>query len=159
MKKQLSIVCLLLVFMANHALAESAQPASAASVKQLMETTGSTQMSRQIVQQMIPMLKKLAPEAPEDFWQTFMKQVSPDQINALIIPIYQKYLTEEDVQKINEFYATPTGQKLLNVQPKIARESMQAGQTWGQEIARKVLKEYQASQAKQPPPKTDSLLD
>ncbi len=57
-----------------------------------------------------------------------MKEINPEQINALVIPIYQKYLNEEDVQKINAFYETPTGQKLLKVQPKIARESMQAGQ-------------------------------
>ncbi len=84
-----------------------AEPATTDSVKQLMETTGSTQMSRQIVQQMIPMLKKLVPDAPDDFWDSFMKEINPEQINALVIPIYQKYLNEEDVQKSMRFTKRP----------------------------------------------------
>lgn len=156
MKKLLALPFLALSLHLPSALAE---PASTDSVKQLMETTGSTQMSRQIVQQMIPMLKKLVPDAPDDFWDSFMKEINPEQINALVIPIYQKYLNEEDVQKINAFYETPTGQKLLKVQPKIARESMQAGQAWGREIAQKVLNDYEKSQRSATPPPQDNLLD
>jgi hypothetical protein len=156
MKKLLALSFLTLSLHLPSALAE---PATTDSVKQLMETTGSTQMSRQIVQQMIPMLKKLVPDAPDDFWDSFMKEINPEQINALVIPIYQKYLNEEDVQKINAFYETPTGQKLLKVQPKIARESMQAGQAWGREIAQKVLTEYEKSQRQATPPPQDNLLE
>ncbi len=156
MKKLLALPFLALSL---HLPSAWAEPASADSVKQLMETTGSTQMSRQIVQQMIPMLKKLVPDAPDDFWDSFMKEVNPEQINALVIPIYQKYLNEQDVQKINAFYETPTGQKLLRVQPKIARESMQAGQAWGREIAQKVLNDYEKSQRQATPPPQDNLLD
>ncbi len=54
MKKLLALPFLTLSLHLPSALAE---PATTDSVKQLMETTGSTQMSRQIVQQMIPMLK------------------------------------------------------------------------------------------------------
>lgn len=125
------------------------QPATEESVKQLMQSTGASRMTRQLAQQMLPMLKKLAPDAPESFWQDFMQEINQDEIYKLVIPIYQKYLTESDLQAINDFYQTPAGQKLIQVQPNIARESMMVGQAWGQKIAKKLITKYQKLQAEQ----------
>lgn len=129
-----------------YALSEDAQPASKESIQTLMQTTGAANMAKQMSVQIIPMLKKLVPEAPDSFWEDFFKEINAEQINELIIPIYQKYLTEQDVQAINAFYQSPVGQKLIRVQPQISKESMVAGQLWGQKIAQKVIQKYQQQQ-------------
>ena len=72
-----------------------------------------------------------------------MAEVDADEMIEMVIPIYQKYLTEEDIQAINAFYNTPEGKKLIRVQPAIVQESVQAGQQWGEELARRVIEKYE----------------
>lgn len=132
-----------------YAQSESAQPATKESIQTLMQTTGAENMAQQMASQIIPMLKKLVPEAPDRFWDDFFKEINAEQINELIIPIYQKYLTEQDVQAINAFYQSPAGQKLIRVQPQISKESMIAGQLWGQQIAEKVIAKYKQQKQQQ----------
>jgi hypothetical protein len=43
-----------------------------------------------------------------------------------IVPVYQKHLSKSDVEAMLGFYSSPTGQKLLQDQPAIVSESMQA---------------------------------
>ena len=132
-----------------YAQSENAQPATKESIQTLMQTTGAENMAQQMATQIIPMLKKLVPEAPDRFWDDFFKEINAEQINELIIPIYQKYLTEQDVQAINAFYQSPVGQKLIRVQPQISKESMIAGQLWGQQIAEKVIAKYKQQKQQQ----------
>lgn len=143
------LIGLLLCLTPVYASAESSQPASKESIQTLMQTTGAENMAKQMASQIIPMLKKLVPEAPESFWEDFFKEINAEQINELIIPIYQKYLTEQDIKAINAFYQSPAGQKLIRVQPQISKESMVAGQLWGQQIAEKVITKYKQQQEQQ----------
>jgi hypothetical protein len=119
-----------------------AEPASKKSIEKLMQRTGAGNMGIQVMNQMLPALKKMVPDAPEKFWTDFMAEVDANEMVNLVIPIYQKYLTEEDVEVMNKFYNSPTGKKLIRVQPQIMRESMMLGQQWGQGIAQKVLTKY-----------------
>lgn len=144
-----SLILLLSIPFSQTVLAE---PATKASVTKLMEITGATQQSKLMAQQMVPMLKKMMPNAPDRFWQEFIADIKPEDVHRQIVPIYQKHLTEQEVLDIIAFYQTPSGKKLQEAQPKISRESMLAGQIWGQQIAKKILDKYkrlQKQQAKQ----------
>ncbi|GGB14213.1 DUF2059 domain-containing protein [Agarivorans gilvus] len=120
-----------------------AEPARPESIKALMQLSGSGQMGMQMMQQLLPALKRMVPDAPESFWSDVLDEVDADEMENRVIPIYQKYLNEADVQAINRFYQTDAGQKLIRVQPQIMQESVALGQQWGQEIARQVLLKYQ----------------
>ncbi|ABZ77405.1 conserved hypothetical protein [Shewanella halifaxensis HAW-EB4] len=119
-----------------------AEPASAKSVKQLMNKTGAGELGIQAMNQMLPALKGLIPDAPEEFWSDYMAEFNPEDLIEMTVPIYQKYLTEEEVQALNDFYDTPAGMKLIKVQPHIMQESMMAGQQWGQAVAQDVMAKY-----------------
>ena len=121
----------------------TAQEASEESIRALMNSTGMGQLGVQMIGQMIPELKKMAPDAPEKFWQDFMAEVNPDELVDLIIPVYRKHLTEEDIIALNEFYQSDVGKKLIARQPAIMQESMLAGQQWGQVLAQRVLQKYE----------------
>jgi uncharacterized protein len=45
-----------------------------------------------------------------------------------LIPIYQRHLTETDIDSVIVFYSSPAGQKLLKEQPAMMAEGMKAGQ-------------------------------
>ncbi|MCL1139059.1 DUF2059 domain-containing protein [Shewanella pneumatophori] len=120
-----------------------AEQASAESVKLLMNKTGAGELGVQAMNQMLPALKNMVPNAPESFWSDYMAEFDSEALVELTVPIYQKYLTEEEVLALNAFYDTPAGKKLIKVQPQIMQESMMAGQQWGQTVAEDVIKKYQ----------------
>jgi uncharacterized protein len=69
--------------------ASSAEPATEKTIRLLLETTGSGTLGKQMIQQLLPAMKKMAPNAPEEFWVEFMKEVNPDDIISLTVPVYQ----------------------------------------------------------------------
>ncbi|MBS9778115.1 MAG: DUF2059 domain-containing protein [Gammaproteobacteria bacterium] len=112
------------------------------SVRLLMQKVGAGQLGVQVMKQMIPGLKQMVPNAPNEFWDDVMKEATPEGLVNQVIPIYQKYLTQEDVNSLSAFYDTEVGKKMISVQPMIARESMIAGQKWGQSLAQNVFTTY-----------------
>jgi hypothetical protein len=98
-------------------------------------------------------LQKVEAAATEIAQQT-MKSMPVDEVIEAIIPIYRQHLTHSDIKAINEFYSTPTGQKLLKDSPAMMTESMQAAQA----IVKKHLPEIeaQAEKAAQDAAKPDS---
>lgn len=121
-----------------------AEQASDESIRELMQRTGSGDMGVQMMNQMLPALKQMIPEAPEVFWQDIMNEVDANEIIELTIPIYQKYLTQEDIVALNKFYDSPAGKKMIKVQPVIMQESMIVGQAWGEQLAQRVISKYRA---------------
>ncbi len=112
-------------------------------IRKLMELTGSKDIGMQVIEQMIGMFKQSYPHVPPAFWDEFLEAVDPDELVNLVIPIYERHLTHEDVQILIDFYSTPTGQKLIAAQPKIVEESMLAGQTWGTQLGEEVARKLQ----------------
>ena len=141
MKNHIALIFTLLMLVLPSAYAEKS---SSENVKKLLNKTGAGQMGIQAMNQMLPALKKMIPDAPEKFWQDFMSEVKPNDLVDMVIPIYQKHLTEKEIKAINAFYDTPAGRKLIQVQPYIVQESMAAGQQWGQKIAQKVITKYKS---------------
>jgi hypothetical protein len=57
----------------------------------------------------------------------------------MVIPIYEKYYTETDINQLITFYNSPIGKKMIATMPQIMQESMTAGQSWGKQIRQRVL--------------------
>ena len=91
------------------------------------------------MQNMIVSFKKSFPEAPSDFWDNFVKEVNVEELTSLIIPIYDKNYSDEDINQLIQFYQSPLGKKVISSMPQIMQESMQAGQVWGEKIGTKVV--------------------
>ena len=52
----------------------------------------------------------------------------------MLVPVYLKYMTKEDLEEMIKFYQTPVGSKFAKSTPLIMQESMQVGQKWGMKI-------------------------
>lgn len=92
---------------------------------------------------MVGSMKKAMPQVPEKFWADFMKDVRTEELIDLIVPIYDRNLTQDDVKDLIRFYESPTGKKFVSVLPKITQESMVVGEKWGREMAERVIKKLQ----------------
>ena len=112
------------------------------------EKTGAGNIGEQMFNQMMPTLKKMIPNASDQFWNNFAKQINSKTIINKTIPIYQKHLSQKEIDAINDFYDTPAGKKLIAAQPHISKASMEIGQAWGQKIAEDAIKQFKASRSK-----------
>ncbi len=141
----LRIGMLSLIFLVTFMIprAVHAESPSEESVRKLMESSGTSDMGREILDQIIPELKQLLPQAPKTFWYEVRQKIDTEGLVKKIIPVYQRHLTAEDVKAINEFYQTDAGRNLVNAQAKIMGESYKIGEEWGQEIVEKVVIMYQ----------------
>jgi len=75
------------------------------------------------------------------FFEKFRLKRSGDQLVELIVPVYDKYYSDDEIKQMIQFYQTPLGQKMLSVLPKISAESQEAGQKWGEELGRECMLE------------------
>jgi len=121
------------------ALAQSAaaDAAKQADIQKLMNLTGAGNLGMQAMDQMIASMKGAMANVPEKFWVEFRKELNADELVNQIIPIYDKHLTHAEVKELIKFYETPVGKKMITVMPAITAESMQVGQHWGLEVARR----------------------
>lgn len=141
----IGVICVL-----GGGLAHAQESQKQKDIRKLLKMTGSGELGTQVMTQMIGSMKKMMPNVPEKFWTDFMKEVHTDELVDLIVPIYDRNLTHEDVKELIKFYDSPTGKKFVAVLPKITQESMVVGEKWGRELAQRMLQKLQSQSA---PPK------
>ncbi len=110
-------------------------------LKTLIELNGGEKAFKSAVNMMLSQFKNSKSNVPEEFWDDFEKEMlttSIDDLVQLIAPVYNKYLTEKELDDIINFYNTPTGKKFGDLTPSITQETMVAGQEWGMKIGQKI---------------------
>ena len=74
--------------------------------------------------------------------EEFTKDVMGSLID-LLVPVYKKHFSEQDLKDAIEMYKTPIGKKISEKTPIIAQETMQASMEWGMELSQKMQKYIQ----------------
>ena len=124
----------------NDPAATAEQTAKRAEIRKLIELTGAANVSADALRQIIAPLKAGFPQVPQEFWDNFAKEVRSDELIDLVIPIYDKYYTRDEIHDLTVFYQSPVGQKTIKVLPKLSAEAIDAGQAWGQMIADRAMR-------------------
>lgn len=107
------------------------------SLKKLFEVSGTEEAYKAAIKQIIVMFKEQKTEVPAKVWDEFEQEflnTSLDELVDMLAPVYQKYMTKEDLAQIVEFYNSPVGKKYAKSTPLITQESMEVGQAWGAKI-------------------------
>ncbi|MEL7005236.1 MAG: DUF2059 domain-containing protein [Bacteroidota bacterium] len=115
-------------------------------VKTLLELSGGEASFKGAIQTMMGQIRLTRSEVPGEVWDELEGEfmaTSMDDLVAMIAPIYNKHLTEADLDSIIGFYNTPAGKKFGEKTPLITQESMQAGQQWGMQIGQKLMERLQ----------------
>ena len=130
-------ICLAGVFLAAPAAAQS----KVEKIRELLTLTQSESLAQQVLpvalQQARDMVSRLRPDIPEAVWKEAMADmevVFRESIGAFIestIPIYERNLTDDEIDGMLAFYRTPVGQSVVKKLPQLTQESMLAGQQWG----------------------------
>lgn len=77
----------------------------------------------------------------ELFFQKFHEKRDPAKLLDLMVPIYDKYYSADDIKGLINLYQTPLGKKMITALPKIMAESQAAGGEWGRELGRECMME------------------
>lgn len=109
-------------------------------IRKLIELTGAANVSADALRQIIEPLRAGFPQVPEEFWNTFIKEVHSDELIDLVIPIYDKYYTRREIEDLTHFYQSPVGRKTIQVLPKLSTEAINAGQEWGRMVADRAMR-------------------
>ena len=113
-------------------------------IKKLFELTGVKNISRQMITQLLNDLKSDNPQVPQKWWDNFAAEFKSDDLLDEIIPIYNKYFTNEEIKQLITFYQTPLGQKTITVLPQLYQESYDVGRRYGIAAAQRALKKLEA---------------
>jgi uncharacterized protein len=116
------------------------QNAKRAEIRQLIELTGVANVSADTLRQIIAPLKAGFPQVPQEFWDTFEKEIHSDELIDLVVPIYDKYYTRDEIHDLTLFYQSPVGQKTIKVLPKLSADAIDAGQEWGKTVADRAMR-------------------
>ena len=91
-----------------------------------------------VLNNLIEIEKSTNTEIDNEFWTKF-ESILLDSLETIlykdIAAIYDKYLTEDEVDDIIAFYKSKSGQRLIEQQAKIIQESMDLGKKLGEDIA------------------------
>ncbi|MEO8795701.1 MAG: DUF2059 domain-containing protein [Daejeonella sp.] len=138
--KKLFFLILLTGFCSN---SFSQTSSKADNIRKILESTGVADQGIIAMQNMFQSYKTSMPDVPTEFWDNVSKEFTANSLIELIVPIYEKYYSEEDIRQLAEFYQSPLGKKIISTLPNVTADSMKAGQEWGKSIAEKIMLKLQ----------------
>ena len=151
MKKQLLLTAFILTatlfVRLPHAAAQGTDSAYKQALQEMLTASGAVESVKAMIPQLIAMTKPTQPGIPDSYWTALEKELQTEFIDRMVelyVPIYQKYLTLDDLREINRFYQTPVGSKLAQATPAMTVEGAQMGQKLGMEMAQEIVRKAQA---------------
>lgn len=129
-------------------------PAKEADIRRLLEVSGAKNLMMQTMQDMEKTIKPMMTNAlpPGEyreklvdlFFNKFQSKMNMQELVDMLIPIYDKYFSAEEVKGLVKFYETPLGQKSISALPKMMVELQEVGRNWGENLGRQSMQEVLA---------------
>ncbi len=87
-------------------------------------------------QQFEIMTEPIVEMVPEENRDAFKKELaeSTEGLYKKMATVYTDSFTEQELDEILAFYATPVGEKMIEVTPELTKKGMEIGQAWGAEL-------------------------
>jgi hypothetical protein len=130
--------------------AQAPDPGRLAAAKEMMEASRVDHQFAQVIPLLLDRLKesfsRVAPERREIIENVFEQMQSKfvsrrSELLDEIAVLYAQRLEAAEMRAVAEFYRSPVGSKLIDVQPAIMQESILAGQRWGARIGQEIEEE------------------
>src|SRR5512146_1005111 len=144
------VVLLTVVLMCTPVFAQSSSASTNAKhqkIVTLVKMTGTPTVMVDAIRQQIHLAKKtlpLPPKAQDDFETEFLNEIKVDDLVELMVPAYDKYYTEGEIDQLIAFYKSPLGQKLVSSLPTMTEETSKAAGALGAEIGARVGQKIEA---------------
>lgn len=140
--KRTILILLFSIFTLSGAFSQTEDAYHKAIVK-MFKVSGSEETYKTAIKQIIDMFKKQNNKIADKYWEDVegaLLNTSLMEIVDLLVPVYKKYLNQEEVEAMISFYQTPAGQQFSKNTHLIMQESMQVGQQWGRKLGEEITK-------------------
>ena len=111
-------------------------------IRKLIVLIGGLDMQKRSIQDELASLREKAPEPWSEHEESVTKEGHEKELQELVdrlVPVYDKYLTDEEVAKMLKFYESPTGKRVAQAMPQIREESRRITSEWRQSFANKAM--------------------
>jgi hypothetical protein len=119
-----------------------AHPITLEQTREMFALMNFDKMMDELMQQMIAKQSEQAPFIPAAVWDDMRDTFRKTDFIAAFLPVYQKYISEEDARASLAFYKTPAGQHMLKAMPPMMMEVSAIGSQKGQDIAHQVFERH-----------------
>ena len=113
-------------------------PDKEADIEKLLEITGSLDMGQQMVDQIFAMQQNVQSAVPQEVWDEIRTELDMTRIRPVIVAIWARHFSHDDIRGLIEFYESPLGRKLVETQPAVMQESMAAGELWARQVLERI---------------------
>ena len=95
-------------------------PKKEALIRQVITEAGTTLHAEENIARMIASLAQTSPETPDRLWQRLRENVAPRAIFDIVIALYDRHYSLEEIQGLLYYYRSPAGREYLGEMPKAA---------------------------------------
>ncbi|SEA27405.1 hypothetical protein SAMN05192529_11248 [Arachidicoccus rhizosphaerae] len=151
-----------MVLLAKGQSNDAISPRKKALIMEMVDLVGTRKYIELMVDAVRDKLKQQDPVYGDMIVEEFSNYLSYDSMAAIILPIYAKHYSEEDLQGIIAFYKSPVGKKMLGEMPAILKESIEVNKARAELLEEKVthriqeLQEKKQEESEQPADSSDS---
>ncbi len=146
-------IMLVFLFTACASVGFSQEQNSTVIVRNLLEELGSYELAISSIKRTAESMKEIQSDLPPEFWERLLERFDKKSFYTLLIPIYQKNFTEQELLELTAFYKTPLGKKLSEKLPILMQEANEAGKKFGEKLGKEVAEELFAEKENQTTPK------
>lgn len=112
-------------------------------IRRAIELSRSAQIAVEMLDTLLARFAVAVPGEPEGYWEKYRDPVLVEELVAslvdLMVPLYDKYYTHDDIRQLIAFYDSPIGRKMIEVTPLMTRESLEVGELWGEELTMRIM--------------------
>ena len=138
------LLAALLTCVVREGTAQGTSPAEekekVAIIRQILTVTRAADLAVGAIEAAVPIQRASNPRVPAVFWDRFLVQARERQGEFVdsVVPLYSRTFELTELKALLRFYQSPLGQRLLDTQPVLMRESMQIGQRWGARLGAEI---------------------
>ena len=126
------------------AVASIADQASEDQIREYLSLTGAVKLSHNEMAAALDAMQTTAvPYLPASYWADMKAEFLKMDVASIFVPVYQRYFSHDDMQAVINFYRSPAGKKVLNLQPMVIRDGEVAMRKRGGEIGQAVYARHQ----------------
>ncbi len=141
MKTKIIIFSALLLSFAS---LKAQQDSYSKTLKEFLDVSGTTASNKMATDNMLEMYQRQFPEVSPEHWSR-LKEIFRDNLSIYfeekLVPIYKKYLTEEDLIEITNFHKSSAGKKMAESRALMTIEVQKAAIEWGNKVGKLIEQE------------------
>ena len=118
------------------------------SIRKLIRVTNGLQLGIQALDQLFAQLRPSVPQVSDEAWSNLVAEVrgaAMSDFEALLVPVYDRHFTQEEVDGLVAFYESPLGKKTVEKMPAVMGEAMAVGGAWGQAVMERIVERAQTA--------------